>query len=135
MQLQGRALGRGQDTRCPNNFVESLEAAMQSVGTIVNRQGIFFSIKSKLAARDTVAISAHQTAEKWIVREIIVQAIVAEHDIAHHAIPIGPFERNDNAAIRANARLQRLAVAQSEKSHRSAVLSAAKRFPADLRTS
>ena len=59
--------------------------------------------------------------------------VVAEHNIVHFSMAIGRLERNNDAAVIANARLDPFDVAQSEQVHRGAVFSSTKWLSGDLR--
>ena len=106
---------------------------MKRVGPIVNSERIFFAVERKFPAGDAVSVAADQAAKEGVIREIAIEAIVAEDDVTHDSVAIGRFEGHDNPSIVADAGLDTLAVAQSKQIHFSPILGMAKRLAANLR--
>ena len=74
----------------PNDLVESLGAAMQAVGAIVECELIFFATESELGTSDAIAITADGSAEGWLgTINKTVDAVHAQYDVGKNAIAVG----------------------------------------------
>ena len=88
-QLERRPVLSGSDAGFPNNLVEAFEAAMERVWSIIDGQLVLFAVERELAPGDAVAITANQSSEKRIVFDVVIEMIVAKHNVAHFSMAIG----------------------------------------------
>ena len=117
-QLQGGSAGARDRLRIPNHLVKALDPAVQRIRPVVDRQRVGFAFERELASGDSIPVPADQTAEVRTALQITVERVVAEHDIAELAVFVRNFQRHDDAAVIANARLDAFRVAQRVNIHR-----------------
>ena len=65
---------------------------MESVGAIIGGQGVLFALQGKLPLRNAVAVTTYQASKKRVVLYVPLQIVIAEHNVAHHAVAIRDFE-------------------------------------------
>ena len=70
----------------PNFFVDSLGAAMQMIGIVVDGQGVFLPVENELALGDAVGHPTGCHAKVRVAVEIAFKVIVAQHDVAQCAV-------------------------------------------------
>lgn len=102
----------GHDLRIPDLLVESFDAAVQMIGTVVGRELVLLLIDREAALRDAIAVAPGDGAEERVAGEIAVERIEAEHDVASGAAAIRRFDRGDDAAVGDRANLDAVLVGQ-----------------------
>lgn len=86
------------DLRLPELCVESLLAAVQMIGTVVDIQRIRLAVDLKTPFIDTIAESADQSAQIAAVFQIPVDVVIAQQNIRRLAVFIGNDEALNNAS-------------------------------------
>ena len=96
----GRGIAEQQRVFCrllniPHNHIKTLQSAVQGLTIIILRSGIFYPLKGKLSATDTVCHATHNRAEKALARivNISVEVLITKHYISHLTISICHPER------------------------------------------
>src|SRR4051812_28153061 len=113
-----RALERERDERfivadClrrPEAAVEGIRTAMELVAPIVRGKLVRLAIDRESCAADPVRITTDQRADEIAIVQIVVERIVAKHDVLELAVAIWGSERDDDTAERQDARLHARAV-------------------------
>lgn len=88
----------GLDT--PDPLVETLRAAMERVGLVIQRERIDFAIQGKARPGNAVDLSADGRAEVIWMLHITGQIIVAQGDVGRMALAIRRHERLQGGPIR-----------------------------------
>ena len=65
-----------QRARCPDNFVESLDAAVQVIGPVAGCKLVSDPVEGKPAARNPIRITADDRAEKPSIVEVLFRRVV-----------------------------------------------------------
>ena len=125
--VQGR-----KDSWLPDHLIEALKAAMQGIGTVIDRQRVFLAVERKLALGDPVPVTPDHGAKVGAVLNVIRQVVVAEHHIIEVAVPVGHLQEDHQAAVIDDAGLRALVIPQREQGHGSAVLHLAEGALVDL---
>src|ERR1051326_2570453 len=105
---------------------------MNGVGPIVGRQGVFLSVELELAFGNAVSIAANQSSEIRIGFQIILQIVIAKHDVIKVPLFVWHTQRNDYSAIIADLRLSSPAITQGVQFDRRSIFGFPERFVADL---
>ena len=87
------------DLGLPNLLIESFDATVKGVGSVVDRETVFLAIEGELSFRNTVGVASGDTAEVGALFEVFSNRIKTENDVPHFAVLIGHDERGHGAAI------------------------------------
>ena len=93
---------------------------MQRVVAVVLRQLPGFAVEFETTAGDAVGIATGDRAEERIVGHVVLQAVVAESDVAESAVAIRDADRDNDAAVLGDADFGAICVGQREELDRSA---------------
>ena len=83
----------------PDGLVEALDAAVQTVFTVVLRERVGFAVERELGVPDAVSVAAHERAEKTLVIHVAVGVVVTENHVRQLAVAIRHLEGDDRSAI------------------------------------
>src|SRR5437867_9230911 len=75
--------------RLPDDFVESLEPAVQGIIAVVLRERILPAVQGETAFPDSVAVAPNDRAEEGAVFQIAIKSLVAKDNIADLTVSIG----------------------------------------------
>ena len=93
---------------------------MQRVVAVVLCQLPGFAVEFEAPAGDAVGIATGDRAEERVVGYVVLQAVVAESDVAQPSVAIRNADRHDDAAVLGDAHFGAGRVGQREELHRSA---------------
>ena len=79
--------------------IVDIEAAVQSIRTVVRREVIIYAIQGELSPGDAIAIPANQRAEVWAVGPITVEIVVTQDNVPETPILVRHPEGLDNASV------------------------------------
>src|ERR1700683_5602702 len=98
-QPQRGSRGRLERLSLPYSLVETSAAAMQTVGTIVLRQLVALAVHAETAIGDAVGIASDRRAEIRHTRQIRIQGVEAQYDVAEMALTIRRPQRHERGSI------------------------------------
>ena len=101
---------------------------MQMVSAIIRCQLVGCFIEAETPCCNSISVSADDRAKVRVLIQISVQFVESQHDIIELSIAIRHHERDKNAAIISNLRLQGLSILKSVKLHFRAIGCDPKRF-------
>src|SRR4030095_2530670 len=96
----------------PHDLVESLDAPVQVVLTVIAGQRVFDAAQAKLPPGDAIAVTADYCSEVWVTLQVPVERIETKQDIAQLPVTIGDLQRYEDAAKICDGRLDPLGVCQ-----------------------
>ena len=79
----------------PDNLVESAEAAVKRIRTIVPGKFVNMAVQFEFAVRNPIGIPSHQCTEKRILSQIAIKIVKPQYDIRELSISVGRFEGDD----------------------------------------
>src|SRR5260370_39022079 len=98
-KLEGLAILGGKNFGGPQRFVETFDAAVESVVIVVLGKRVGFAVEDELSMADAVSVAANERSEIALVGSIAAGVVVAEEDIGELAVAVRHFQRDDRAAI------------------------------------
>ena len=120
-QFDADGVGRFDLRGGPHPLVKTLRAAMQAVGTVIDRQMVRLAVERELALGDAIAVAADQGSEIGVGVEVAVEIVEAERNVVDLAVLVGNLDRLDRAAIGDDVHLHAVAVLQAIHLHRLAI--------------
>ena len=96
----------------PDGLVESLQAAVQRVLTVVLRQLVLRAVQGEAAVGDAVAIASHDGSEVGVYLEVAVQAVESEDHVGELAVPVRRLQAHDDGAVSHDSRLHAVLVGE-----------------------
>src|SRR6266851_3437033 len=83
----------------PQCFIKTLDAAVESVLTVVLGEGVGFAVEHELRMRYTVSVAANERAEVALVVHVAVGGVITEDDVGELAVAVRHLEGDDGSAI------------------------------------
>ena len=87
------------DLGVPHHLVETLGAAVQVVGAVIERELIGAAVNRHLPAGDPVAEAADDGSEEPGFRQIAIQVVMADDDVVEMALSIRNFDRHQDDPV------------------------------------
>ena len=78
----------------PKNFVETANAAVQVIFTVIFGERVGSSIQNKFAMSDAIGVTADGGAKMGFIGDITVKIIVAKDYISELSLTVGDFQRH-----------------------------------------
>ena len=111
-ELQRGAVGALDRRRRPHQLVEALEPAVQRVDAVVGGELVGLAVERERRAADAIAVAADDGAEVRRVLHVVLDAVVAEDDVAERAGLVRHLQRHDDGAVVGDPHLDAVRVGQ-----------------------
>ena len=121
-------IARRDEFEVPQHRVEPVRSAMELVRSIVSGEHIGHAIEREAPVRDAIGVAADQRAHVGVIREIALERVIPQYDIARHRIAIGHGEGDDDAAVGEEAHRHAVRVAERDDIHDPPIGQYAERF-------
>jgi hypothetical protein len=115
----------------PEFLAEPLNAPMQVIRAVIDRELVRLSIQLKPAAGYSVRKTAHGASEIGMIGQVAIQSVESEHDVTQLSLPIRDVKFRDDRSEVGDLRHQAIPVRQGEKLNRTTVGQLAKKFTFD----
>ena len=92
-------LGRVDRLGLPDDAVEALDAPVQGVGRVVDRQRIRLAVERELPLGDPVGHPAHRGAEVGVLAQVAVERVEPERHVGDLPVPVRGLDRDDGRAV------------------------------------
>jgi len=83
----------------PHGLIETLDAAVQVVGTVVHGQRVFGAAERELALGDPVGVAADDRSEIGMASQVAVERIEGERNDVELAVAVGRFDGRQRGAV------------------------------------
>ena len=107
--------------RRPDHLVEPTRSAVQVIGRLVDRELMVAAVQGEAAAGDAVREAPDDGAEVGRLRQVALEVVVAEDDVAEAPLTIGYAQRHEDAAVGEGADLDAAPVGERVDVHLGAV--------------
>ena len=105
----------------PDNLVESLDAAVEVIRTIVRREGELPSVDGELATSNAIRRSTSGAAEVLRARDILLRTLAPEDHVSNISARVRHLERHDDRPVVGDRCLHALPVSHGPEVNRLAI--------------